>query len=190
MLVHGPVDGALILTRALRIGVCVLWAMLSAVPAIAQEQLRELQSGQQYASGTTVRDPAHALTFRLPPDWLGRIPLDSEALLLSSPSHEGIGVVAILDRMTAALLDERLSEPQDFGESVVLQLSRPIEREGSRWTAAYLSGNVIGRTVALLGPDEQAIVYFFAGPRAEAAIYEAALAALAASTRFESGASL
>lgn len=178
------------LDRAVRMGVLALWALTATVSAVAQEPPRDLQAGQQYAGGTSVRDAAQAVTFRLPSDWPGRIPLESEALLLSSPSHDGIGVVAILNHITPDLLSERLSEPQDFGESVVLQLSRPIERDGSRWTAAYLSGNVVGRTVALLGPDEQAVVYFFAGPRTETAAYDAALDELATSTRFESVSSL
>ncbi|MFO0775003.1 MAG: hypothetical protein U0172_10095 [Nitrospiraceae bacterium] len=151
---------------------------------------RELRPGQQYESGAAVHDAGHAVGFTIPSEWLARIPLESEALLLSSTQHDGVGVIAILDRMTPELLTERLSEPQDFGESVVLQLSRPIERDGARWTAAYLSGNVIGRTVALLGPDEQAVVYFFAGPVHEASAYEAALHELATSTRFDSVTSL
>lgn len=166
--------------------VMVLGVATSTAALWAQDQARDLRSGQQYEGGTLVHDPAHAVSFALPSGWPGRIPLDSEALLLNSPTHEGIGVVAILDGMTPDTLTERLSEPQDFGESVVLQLSQPLERQGQQWTASYLSGNVIGRALALLGPEEQAVVYFFAGPRAEADSYERALAELAASTRFES----
>ncbi len=159
---------------------------LAAAAAVwGQEPARDLSPGQQYESGVRVRDAAHSLSFRIPDTWAGRIPLDSEALLLSSADREGIGIVAVLDGMTPELLVERLSEPQDFGGSVILQLSRSLEQSGLQWRASYLSGSVIGRALAILGPDEHAVVYFFAGPQAEVQAYEQVLSELAVSTTFE-----
>ncbi len=156
----------------------------------AQDAAHELRPGQHYERGAMVRDSARAVSFTLPADWMGRMPVDSEVLLLSSPTHDGVGLVALLDTMTGERLVERLSEPQEFGEAVVLQLSKPIEQVGQQWLASYLSGHVVGRATALLGPDAQAVVFFFAGPHAEAKAFERALAELAASTQFESIASL
>ncbi len=105
--------------------------------------------------------------------------------MLQSPDRSGIGIAISLDDMTMDRLAERLSEPQDFGDSLLLQLSRPLESEGTQLKAAYLGGNVIGRARAVLGPDGQAAVFFFAGPSAEASTYDLVLEALAASTEFE-----
>lgn len=132
-----------------------------------------------------MQDPAHVLSFVVPVGWTGRIPLDSEALVLESQDRSGIGLVVLLDDMTMDRLAERLSEPQDFGDSLLLQLSRPLESEGRQLKGGYLGGNVIGRARAVLGPDGHAVVFFFAGPFAEAATYEGLLDALAASTEFE-----
>ena len=158
--------------------------------ALADEAPRDLQRGQRYEGGTLVRDAKRGLVFRLPESWAGRIPHDSEALLLNAPQQEGVGIVVILGQITPEQLEERLSEPQDFGGSVLLQLARPLDQDGVRWKAAYLSGNVIGRALAMLGPAQQAVVYFFAGPRAEAQAYEQLLDELRNSTRFDSAATL
>lgn len=160
--------------------------MIAASVAWAVDSPRELAPGQRYEGGSLVRNSRHGVSFRLPPDWEGRIPQGSDALLLHASGHDGVGIVAILDQMTPELLVERLSEPQDFGGSVVLQLSRPLEQEGTRWKAAYLSGHVVGRVLAVLGPDEQAVVYFFAGPQAEGDVYDQLLNDLGRTTEFES----
>lgn len=168
--------------RAALIGLWVFAASIS----WAVDASRELTPGQRYDGGTVVHDSRRGVSFRLPPDWAGHIPQGSDALLLNASGQDGVGIVAILDQMTPELLAERLSEPQDFGGSVILQLSRPLEQDGTRWKAAYLSGNVVGRALALLGPDEQAVVYFFAGPRAEGHVYDQLLDNLARTTEFES----
>lgn len=164
---------------------CVCGLVLWPAHAWSLSAQHELTPGSSYVGGTRVYDPAHVLSFVLPVGWTGRIPLDSEALVLESQDRSGVGIVISLDDMTMDRLAERLSEPQDFGDSLLLQLSRPLESEGTQLKAAYLGGNVIGRARAVLGPDGHAVVFFFAGPSDEAASYEALLDALAASTEFE-----
>ena len=43
------------------------------------------------------------------------MPPGSDALLLGSERHAGVGVVALMARTDRAELKQKLSEPQDFG---------------------------------------------------------------------------
>lgn len=154
-------------------------------PSLAEETVVEWEPGKLYRAGVRVSDPATGGSFVIPSEWEGRIPPGSDALLLGSDRHSGVGVVALMAQVDRAELKQKLSEPQDFGGEVILQLSSPIEEDERTIRASYLHGNVVGRACAVMGPEGRAIVFFLAGPAGDAALYERLLSELAASTTFE-----
>jgi hypothetical protein len=152
---------------------------------LAEETVVEWEPGKLYRPGVRVSDPATGGSFVIPSEWEGRVPPGSDALLLGSDRHAGVGVVALMARTDRAELKQKLSEPQDFGGEVILQLSSPVEEDDRTIRASYLHGNVVGRACAVMGPDGRAIVFFLAGPTGDAALYERLLSELASSTTFE-----
>lgn len=166
----------------------LFWAfVLLLIPAVglAEESVVEWEPGKLYRAGVRVSDPATGGSFVIPAEWEGRVPPGSDALLLGSDRHAGVGVVALMSRTDREALRQKLSEPQDFGGEVILQLSRPLEEDETSIRASYLHGNVVGRACAVMGPDGQAVVFFLAGPTGDAILYERLLSELAASTTFE-----
>lgn len=154
-------------------------------PSLAEETVVEWEPGKLYRAGVRVSDPATGGSFVIPSEWEGRIPPGADALLLGSDRHSGVGVVALMAQVDRAELKQKLSEPQDFGGEVILQLSSPIEEDERTIRASYLHGNVVGRACAVIGPEGRAIVFFLAGPTGDAALYERLLSELAASTTFQ-----
>lgn len=180
----GQVNGLFLHEFVMRL----LWAfVLLLIPAVglAEETILEWEPGKLYRAGVRVSDPATGGSFVIPSDWEGRIPPGSDALLLSSDRHTGVGVIALMAHADRAELKQKLSEPQDFGGEVILQLSSPIEEDDRTIRASYLHGNVVGRACAVMGPEGRAIVFFLAGPTGDAALYERLLSELASSTSFE-----
>ena len=152
---------------------------------LAEESVAEWEPGKLYRAGVRVSDPTTGGSFVIPSDWEGRIPPGSDALLLGSDRHAGVGVVALMMGMDRSELKLKLAEPQDFGGEVILQLSSPIEEDDRTIRASYLHGNVVGRACAVMGPEGRAIVFFLAGPTGDATLYERLLQELASSTTFE-----
>ena len=166
----------------------LIWAFaILLIPSfgLTEEAVVELEPGKLYRAGVRVSDPATGGSFVIPSDWEGRIPPGSEALLLSSDQHTGVGVVALMAGTDRAELKLKLAEPQDFGGQIILQLSSPLEEDDTTIRASYLHGNVVGRACAVMGPEGRAIVFFLAGPVGDAALYEQLLKNLVSSTTFE-----
>jgi hypothetical protein len=65
---------------------------------------------------------------------------------------------------------------------VILQLAAPVRKTGARSAAFYREGDLIGRALAISGPSQNAVIYFFAGPSAQSAYYERLLEEFATST--------
>jgi hypothetical protein len=165
-----------------------IWTFLILlIPSIglAEEAVVELEPGKLYRAGIRVSDPATGGSFVIPSDWEGRIPPGSEALLLSSDRHTGVGVVALMTGTDRSELKLKLAEPQDFGGEIILQLASPLEEDDRTIRASYLHGNVVGRACAVMGPEGRAIVFFLAGPTGDADLYERLLKDLVSSTTFE-----
>ncbi len=145
--------------------------------------VEDLRIGQHYRSGTRVRSPFAGVSFVVPPDWRATLPAGT-TVFLDSATKAGLGIVHILSDISPDELAARLNEPQMFDVGLILHPVGSVNVEGSRLTAVYAGGEHVGRTVAVLGPARNAIVYQVAGPKEEARYFEHLLDHLAGSTEF------
>lgn len=157
----------------------------SMVCGIALAQV-ELKPNQQYQGGTQVKSSTLGIGFALPKGWLGAYKEEGEqaVLVLGSNSVEGVGLVIFMRNQTPAQVVAGLNEAQDLGDKVVLQLVGSVRTQGSRVTARYLNNLYVGRALALLGSRNH-VIYFYAGPQKNEALYGQLLEGLASSTRFQ-----
>jgi hypothetical protein len=146
----------------------------------------ELEAGGQYKAGALVKSSAGGITFALPKDWLGafRQEGDQAVLVLGSNTVEGVGLAILMKGQTAAQVAQALSEAQDLGDNVVLELDGAVKTQGNRIIARYLNELYVGRALAVLGPNQNHVVYFYAGPQQNEKLYLGLLEGLAASTKF------
>ena len=151
-------------------------------PAVAEE----LQPNQTYAARTRVEASSVGVSVVIPPGWAGRFGRDGthQALFLGSNTLEGVGIVLFQSGVTAAQVRAGLNEAQDLGAGVVLRPIGPAATQGSRITTSYRSEAYIGRAVALLGPTQNSVIFFFAGPPKNDKAYQQLLEGLEASAAF------
>ncbi|RIH89609.1 hypothetical protein [Calidithermus roseus] len=72
-------------------------------------------------------------------------------MVLGSNTVEGVGLVIFMQNQTPAQVVQALSEAQDLGNGVVLELAGKVQTQGSRVSARYLNKSYVGRALALLG---------------------------------------
>jgi hypothetical protein len=144
----------------------------------------DLQIGSRYEAGTRLRVAIKGLSFVIPQYWSGRIAEGDESLRLTSDTKPGIGLVYMVTNIKPQELAARLADSQELPDGVILQLAAPVRTIGSRSTAFYREGDLIGRALAISGPSENAVIYVIAGPHTQRAYYERLLEELAASTSF------
>lgn len=150
------------------------------------DPVEDLRAGRFFHENTRLRIPFLGVSFKVPRHWRVRLPAGSQVAHLDSSRNPGLGLLIVLSEATVEEVEARLNEPFALEEAYVLDPSAPVRREGSRWYASYLHGDQVGRAVALMGPANQAMVYFVVGPQQENDYYAGLLAALADSTRFMS----
>ncbi|MCS7067076.1 MAG: hypothetical protein NZN28_00380 [Meiothermus sp.] len=146
----------------------------------------ELRPNQQYQGGAQVISSTLGIRFTLPKGWLGAFREEGgqAVLVLGSNSVEGVGLVIFIKDQTPAQVVAALNEAQDLGAGVVLELVGSVRTQGSRVTARYLNSQYVGRALALLGSRNH-VVYFYAGPQKNEALYGQLLEGLAGSTKFQ-----
>jgi hypothetical protein len=158
--------------------------------AMAADQLRaelsitDPESGEFYRSHTRI-GLAAGTSFLIPSEWQGVLPPGSRTFYLESPKSPGIGLVAVIQDATPEELEDHLNEPQVIEEGYVLQPLASAQRAGPRITAAYHSGDNIGRAIAVFGPSPIGILYLFAGPKDQLDYYDRLLEEIVASTQFD-----
>jgi len=141
-----------------------------------------LQAGHTYAGGARVESSSAGVSFVVPPGWTGQVNQDGEqqALVLGSGTTEGVGLVIVRTGLTPEQLATSLNEAQDLGDGVILTPSSPAIVDGSRIVARFENTLYVGYAVALIGPTDNGVVLFYAGPRANEATYRQLVAGLAA----------
>lgn len=146
----------------------------------------ELQPGQQYAAGSALKSSSLGIALTMPRDWLGayRQSGDQSVLVLGSNVVEGVGMAIMLRNQTPASISALMNDAQDLGDNVVLRLDGAVTTQAGRMSARYQNALYVGRALAVLGPRNTHVVYFYAGPRKNEAVYGQLLQNLAASTRF------
>lgn len=160
--------------------------VLALAPRVGPAAAAELQPNQTYAGGTRVESSSVGVSFGIPGGWVGRFVQDAQhhVLLLGSNTIEGVGIVIVQSGTTAAQVVAGLNTPQDLGAGVVLRPTGPPATQGSRIVTRYQSEAYIGSALALLGPTQNSVVFFFAGPPKNERSYGRLLDDLAASTNF------
>ena len=150
-----------------------------------ESAVTHVEPGEFYRSGTRIGMTA-GTSFTIPLAWQGVMPPGSRTLYLESPKKPGIGLVAVIQDATPEELEDHLNEPQVIEEGYVLHPVGSAKRTDTHITAAYHSGENVGRALAFFGPSESGIgiLYLFTGPKEEVIYYESLLEQLAASTRF------
>jgi len=183
------------LIRAVVLALAIGWVFSGLVrtkDAMAAEQLRselsitDPESGEFYRSHTRI-GLAAGTSFLIPSEWQGVLPPGSRTFYLESPKKPGIGLVAVIQDATPEELEDHLNEPQVIEEGYVLQPLGSAQRTGLRITAAYHSGDNIGRAIAVFGPSPIGILYLFSGPKDQLEYYDRLLEEIVASTQFNHG---
>lgn len=151
---------------------------LSEPPAV------DVQVGQEYPGGTRVRAQSVGVTFIIPKEWHGGMPEGSQAFILGSDLKPGIGLVLLLTKATVDEVASHLGETQTLSPELTFEPTGPVQKKGARIEASYTAGANVGRALALIGPMQNGIIYFLAGPRTEMAYYGQILDDLANSTEF------
>ena len=160
-------------------------AMVLAQHQPDESAVTHVEPGEFYRSGTRI-GMAAGTSFIIPPAWQGVMPPGSRTLYLESPKRPGIGLVAVIQDATPEELEDHLNEPQVIEEGYVLHPVGSAKRMDTQITAAYHSGENVGRALAFFGSSESGIgiLYLFTGPKEEVTYYESLLEQLAASTKF------
>jgi hypothetical protein len=146
----------------------------------------ELRPEQRYAGGTRVESSSAGVSFVTPTGWAGKFGQNAkhQVLVMGSTTIEGVGLAIIQTGPTAAQVIASLSEPQDLGAGVILKPTAAPIAEGSLIVARYQNDVYVGRALAMLGPDQHTVVFFFAGPQKNEGIYTQLIAGLGKSASF------
>jgi hypothetical protein len=118
-----------------------------------------MQAGQSYRAGARVHVPNGAASFLIPTGWRGE-QLESMAAVLLVPEKESGFVLAFaILNQTEDELFALLGEPQPITETLVFEPTGKVTRHGRKLTATYAAGSLTGRGVAVMGPDQQGILF-------------------------------
>ena len=158
-------------------------AQSSAPSALATDS----PSPAPYLAGTRVQAPGGSASFPIPKGWHGEPLEDMAAILLTSDKVPGFVLVFATVNQTADDLAALLGEPQPITDAMVFQPVGRVVRQGNRLTASYVAGELTGRGVAVLGPNDQGILFLHGRPKKEEAAALPFLIHLADEVRFDQG---
>ena len=148
----------------------------------------ELKANQKYQGGTRVQASTLGISLVIPKNWVAQYGQDAgkAALVMGSETIEGVGVAVLIGDQSAQQVAASLNEAQDLGSGVVLKLTGAVKQQGQRISARYADADYVGRSLGLIGPGKNHVVYFFAGPSRNEKTYAGLLEELASGTKFVS----
>jgi hypothetical protein len=151
---------------------CLIWA-----PASADE----LIPGRTYSAGTAVESPTLGPAFITPQGWAGKFAQDAsnKVLVMGSNDIEGVGLAILQTGQSPEQIAAGLAGPQNLGSGVILRATAPLEVQGSRVTARHQNNVYVGRALAVIGPNGSSVIFYFAGPFKNEAVYAQILEGLA-----------
>jgi hypothetical protein len=146
----------------------------------------ELRPDQVYPGGTQVESSELGVSFTIPAGWIGRYGQSAkgEGVLLGSNTVEGIGLAVLKTGQTVDGVAAQLAETQDLGDGIHLVPTGAPKVQGSLVAARYMGEPYVGLALALVGPERASVVFFFAGPSQNEAVYFRLLSAIGKSTSF------
>lgn len=156
-----------------RIGWCLrssAVALLLLAATVAQAA--DLTPGREYGPGSRIESPADGVSFSLPGNWMGGLPVGSPIFYVGSRTEAGAGLILMRNRATWEEAQSLLQQPQDLGGGVVLMPQGPGQRTQRGYEVRYSDGMHVGHAVARIGEAGNGIVVFFGGPAANASQLE------------------
>lgn len=151
----------------LALGIEGSWAQ-SPSPTSPQPPITiERQPGHSYRAGTRVRVPNGTASFLIPAGWRGEQLDNLAAVLLVSEKEAGFVLAFAILNQTEEELVILLGEPQPITDRLVFEPTGTVTRKGNVVTASYVAGTLIGRGLAIVGPESQGILFLHGRPQKE-----------------------
>ncbi len=154
----------------------------------AENYSAQLVAGQQYTPGTRVQVPSAGVSFVLPAEWMGGMPVGKSAFILGSNTRGGMGIIFPYGHYVPQQVLQGLNGPQDFGQGQILQPSGPPRQEGNRIWIEYTGysqlGSAVGYALILPGSFNNAVVIFFGGLAQDGPYFQQLVRSVAASVQF------
>jgi len=165
---------------------CVFWIgeARGEAPKPSSAVSLDMQPGRAYGAGKRVHIPKGSASFVVPTGWHAQLPEDSDAIIAVSESGAGFVMVFMILNVSEEELTALLAESQPITHDLVFEPSGPVVKKGNRVTATYEAGSLSGRTMAVLGPAQQGVLFFLGRPRTESSEADRVLDDLAESIVF------
>ncbi len=162
----------------------VLLSILTALPASVAAAPPNVEPGQQYAGGTTVRFAQIGLDLTIPKKWIGAVAPGGEAFVLVSQSEPGMILATAEPGTSVAKVKASMTETVPL-DDVTLTPAGPPKVKGDRLEQRYTTNNaqIVGLAVAVV-KDELGVGFVAVGPKTATKQYRALLAGLVKSLRF------
>jgi hypothetical protein len=151
-------------------------------PTLQANNTVEVQAGGQYNEGMRLNSSPHGISFIIPPAWNAFA--DPAALVMRPNGKNGLGLVLATVGVTAQDLASYLSNDQDMGNGIVLMPTAQPQIQGDRVYAQFAGSGYGGSALAIMGQNNNAILFFFAGEQTEIGYYSQLLESLASSVSF------
>lgn len=148
----------------------------------------ELTANHKYQGGTRVQASALGVSLVIPRGWVAQYGQNAgtAAVVMGSNTIEGVGLAILVSNQSAQQVVGSLNEAQDLGAGVILEPTAAPTVQGQRISARYANPEYVGRSLGLIGPGKNHVVYFFAGPLKNEKVYVGLLEELVTGTRFVS----
>ena len=144
----------------------------------------EMQPGRAYAVGARVHIPQDSASFAIPAGWHAQLPEDSDAIIVVSESAAGFVMVFMVLNLSDDELTSLLSEAPPITQDLVFEPVGRVIRKGNRLAASYAAWSLVGRSLAVIGPNQEGVLYCLGRPPTESSQPDRVLDDLADSTEF------
>ncbi|MBS0169214.1 MAG: hypothetical protein JSR62_02570 [Nitrospira sp.] len=143
----------------------------------------EIVSGVTYRAGTRLTIPGTQWSFVVPEHWQSNRPDDADMPFLTPEDGQDLGMLFPLTEVTRESVRDQLSQPLSLLHGVSFVPAGAQTENESTIAQSYQGEDMAGRALAVLGPGDVAVIYFFMGPH-DAALFQSVLEQLGQSTRF------
>lgn len=150
----------------------------------SEEAFQEAQPGITYQAGTRLRISDTDWSFVVPNGWKSNRSEDSPMPFVYSEPGKALGMVFPMVDATRDSIREQLSQPLSLLHGLSFVPSGTEVETAHTMGRSFQSEELVGRALAVFGPEQACVLYFLMGPADEASDYDATLERLAASTRF------
>ena len=122
--------------------------------------------------------------FPIPTGWRGERLDEMAAVLLVSEKEAGFVLAFAILNQTENELIALLGEPQPITDTLIFEPAGTVTRQGTNLTANYTAGSLAGRGLAVMGPDQQGVLFLHGRPQKDPRTSRSLLDELAELVRF------